>query len=1049
MGNANCKSCACKAKTADDYDKPEVIQENSCGDEAFSLAIAEDPAGSDVPTDVLEDESPCSKSQHENGDKSSNDDPDLPADCPPDASPREDAEATTKGRWSMFEGQAADLLSPSQAAELTATKHKPKNRVSSFFNPGRHRVSTMAGGVNPDFLAEVPFAKRCLSAEDIRKVALAMRLVHFKEGTTFIKQGDVASDFYIIMTGTVSVWIREENSESSYQVAIFNEGDVFGESALVLGGRRNASLHAESAVTCFSISADKIHEIGLSDKLKPPKRHAVGRDGIGRLQKSGSGSSLHSDHSDKTSESSGYRRSEELVNAALQSNSNLTHLLPIGGNIAKEVLQNSRRTSVAKGENVIIQGDVVADTFFIVESGSFAVTVLEQAKKRSYMQLKRSDSTTGVAKEKRLGTIKSGQSFGELALLYSAPRAATVTALEDSEVLVLDRLSFKEIVRKTAMRKNKEYVRYLDSLPLLRDLTAAERRSLSTALESRHCVKGDAIFSAGDPSQCLYILLDGKVEEVEVVGTKKKKKVMTASYAKKQWKYLGKEALVSTKPYFTTVTVETPTASLLVLDRNAFGMLIESNPGQSSGNWLQSIQYIHSLPVFTIAPDDVKEAVARAVKYLSVAQGDYIYHKGDLADKFYILLEGSLEDNDGKRSKFYESIPSEGIVLHFGDLEIFENRPRNCAVKVVSEKAELLTLDHESFMKLLSPFRDTFSKFWATGGRTILKKDLTMVGVIAEGSFGPIEVCKHTVTGAVYVLKTMRKDLIVKQDMQKPVMREMAVWIQLKSPFIVELHGLYNEPQALHYLFEFVSCGSLVETYHVQGFYGSEEHTRFYIAGVICALRHIQKRRLVHRDIKPDIVLISRTGHPKLCHFGFAKPLIGKTFTTCGTPDYMAPEVLLGTGHNKAVDWWALGIMIFDLMVGRTPFSSDDVMQVYGNVMRGIKKVEFPKACAGHVSHLVHRLCASNPADRLTGVANVMSHPWYAGFDWQLMASQSLEPPYRPLDSRALEKTSVKNHGIPANSKYVDDGSQWDRGFGASGGFLGSSSGVSWTNLKG
>jgi len=322
------------------------------------------------------------------------------------------------------------------------------------------------------------------------------------------------------------------------------------------------------------------------------------------------------------------------------------------------------------------------------------------------------------------------------------------------------------------------------------------------------------------------------------------------------------------------------------------------------------------------------------------------------------------------------------------------------------------------------------------------------VGLIAKGSFGPIEIAKHNTTGNMYALKTMRKDLVVKSDAQKSIMRERAVWIQLRSPFIVQLHALYNEPLSLHYLLEFATSGSLAEVYHLHGFFGMKDHAQFYIAGVVIALRHVQKKRFIHRDVKPENVLISRAGHPKLGDFAFAKPLIGKTFTTCGTPQYMAPEILIGTGHTKAVDWWALGIMLFELMAGAPPFNSSQVMQVYSEVMRGIAKVDFPQVCEGSVGDLIRSLCKQDPSQRLNGAGDVMSHPWYFNFDWTEMASQRMEPPFRPLESTGIndkKRANVNNHGVPADCRYKDDGSGWDQGFASNVCLLGSGSGISWT----
>merc|ERR1719327_1965474 len=132
--------------------------------------------------------------------------------------------------------------------------------------------------------------------------------------------------------------------------------------------------------------------------------------------------------------------------------------------------------------------------------------------------------------------------------------------------------------------------------------------------------------------------------------------------------------------------------------------------------------------------------------------------------------------------------------------------------------------------------------------------------------------------------------------------------------------------------------GELYATYNVHSLWGSERHAKFYLAGVALAFEHLHERFVIYRDLKPENVLLNVAGRPKLTDMGLAKFAIEKTYTTCGTPDYFAPEVISTTGHNRAVDWWALGILIFELMTGHPPFEANDPMQTYMKVMQGIEK---------------------------------------------------------------------------------------------------------------
>jgi len=133
--------------------------------------------------------------------------------------------------------------------------------------------------------------------------------------------------------------------------------------------------------------------------------------------------------------------------------------------------------------------------------------------------------------------------------------------------------------------------------------------------------------------------------------------------------------------------------------------------------------------------------------------------------------------------------------------------------------------------------------------------------------------------------------------------------------------------------------GELYNTYKRKGFHGSEKHARFYVAGVVYAFEHLHSRHIIYRDLKPENLLITDTGHLKVTDMGLAKFLIGKTYTTCGTPDYFAPEVIQSSGHNHAVDWWTVGILTFELMSGNPPFEAPNPVKTYQLVVKGITEI--------------------------------------------------------------------------------------------------------------
>merc|ERR1711953_1509780 len=231
----------------------------------------------------------------------------------------------------------------------------------------------------------------------------------------------------------------------------------------------------------------------------------------------------------------------------------------------------------------------------------------------------------------------------------------------------------------------------------------------------------------------------------------------------------------------------------------------------------------------------------------------------------------------------------------------------------------------------------------------ILRRDLVKIGLLGCGGFGTVELYEHKSSQETYALKGLSKGYILKTGMQESVMNEKNILMMTNSQFIIRLWETYNGSQTLYFLMEAALGGELYATYNRKGFHGSEKHAKYYAAGTVCAFDHMHQRRIIYRDLKPENLLMNDLGHVKLTDMGLAKFVIGKTYTTCGTPDYFAPELIQSTGHNLAVDWWTLGILTYELMSGNPPFESPNPMKTYQLIVKGIGRVAFPEKCGGNV----------------------------------------------------------------------------------------------------
>jgi len=190
--------------------------------------------------------------------------------------------------------------------------------------------------------------------------------------------------------------------------------------------------------------------------------------------------------------------------------------------------------------------------------------------------------------------------------------------------------------------------------------------------------------------------------------------------------------------------------------------------------------------------------------------------------------------------------------------------------------------------------------------------------------------------------------------------------------------------------------------------------------------------------LKPENLLLNELGHVKLTDMGLAKVVAGTTYTTCGTPDYFAPELIASKGHTKAVDWWTLGILTFELLTGHPPFESQSPMQIYQKVNKGIDKVNFPKQCRGTAEELIKDLCKPDPSQRIAmkkgEAANIKAHSWYKGFDWDQMMERTMVVPYKPTVKNAKDAAnfSARDEDKPPQIAYKADKSGWDKDFATS-----------------
>ncbi|XP_042763658.1 cGMP-dependent protein kinase 1 isoform X3 [Panthera tigris] len=285
-----------------------------------------------------------------------------------------------------------------------------------------------------------------------------------------------------------------------------------------------------------------------------------------------------------------------------------------------------------------------------------------------------------------------------------------------------------------------------------------------------------------------------------------------------------------------------------------------------------------------------------------------------------------------------------------------------------------------------------------------------------------------------FAMKILKKRHIVDTRQQEHIRSEKQIMQGAHSDFIVRLYRTFKDSKYLYMLMEVCLGGELWTILRDRGSF-EDSTTRFYTACVVEAFAYLHSKGIIYRDLKPENLILDHRGYTKLVDFGFAKKIgFGKkTWTFCGTPEYVAPEIILNKGHDISADYWSLGILMYELLTGSPPFSGPDPMKTYNIILRGIDMIEFPKKIVKNAANLIKKLCRDNPSERLgnlkNGVKDIQKHKWFEGFNWEGLRKGTLTPPIIPSVASPTDTSNFDSFPEDSDEPPPDDNSGWDIDF--------------------
>jgi len=406
------------------------------------------------------------------------------------------------------------------------------------------------------------------------------------------------------------------------------------------------------------------------------------------------------------------------------------------------------------------------------------------------------------------------------------------------------------------------------------------------------------------------------------------------------------------------------------------------------------------------------KAISAAVKEKKYAKDTRIVVQGDEADAFYLIKTGAAiavisSNGNEKTVKKY----TDGD--YFGERGMFCNEKRAASI-IATSTTRCYVIKAKDFRKLLQDplseeFEEQIKKYDEMAFDIGIKRpfqnliecnleQFEVLGILGVGSFGRVSLVKDPSSGVTYSLKKVRKNKVIETGQQEHVRNERAVLASLSSDFCCRLFGTYQDTLNIYFCMEPVLGGELFTVLRWNRRF-SEKTARFYCACVVLAFEHLHSKNIIYRDLKPENLLIHSNGYCKLVDFGFAKKR-NNSCTLCGTPEYLAPEVIQNNPQGFATDWWALGIFTYEMVVGHAPFQDDPNVKMYEKILT--REPEFPEEpeLSERLTYLIKGLLEKNSYQRLgasqTGTQDILKHPWFTGLDWEGMRRQEVEAPYVP-----------------------------------------------------